>query len=137
MLTQSRLTLSSSHRHLQLLQLTNYVLYSQLMDYRRQSCLTVARSLPPWGSRSSYSTMGFNIYAQTLTTRLSNGLAEQAVQTIKIGVKKLNGPLKVRLARFLFKYRVTPQATTGIAPVEPTDGETTVNSSISPVSNCA
>ena len=81
--------------------------------------------------------MGFNIYAQTLTTRLSNGLAEQAVQTIKIGVKKLNGPLKVRLARFLFKYRVTPQATTGIAPVEPTDGETTVNSSISPVSNCA
>jgi len=48
----------------------------------------------------------------------SNGLAERAVQTVKMGVKKLNGPLEVRLARFLFKYRVTPQATTGIAPAE-------------------
>ena len=48
----------------------------------------------------------------------SNGLAERAVQTVKEGVKKMKGPLEVKLARFLFKYRVTPQATTGIAPAE-------------------
>ena len=48
----------------------------------------------------------------------SNGLAERAVQTVKEGVKKMSGPLEVRLSRFLFKYRVTPQATTGIAPAE-------------------
>ena len=48
----------------------------------------------------------------------SNGLTERAVQTVKMGVKKLTGSLEVRLARFLFKYRVTPQATTGIAPAE-------------------
>lgn len=48
----------------------------------------------------------------------SNGLAKRAVQTVKAGLKKLTGPLEVRLSRFLFKYRVTPQATTGIAPAE-------------------
>ena len=48
----------------------------------------------------------------------SNGLAERAVQTLKEGVKKMSGPLEVRIARFLFKYRVTPQATTGRAPAE-------------------
>jgi transposase InsO family protein len=48
----------------------------------------------------------------------SNGLAEWAVQTVKEGVKKMSGSLEVRLSRFLFKYRVTPQATTGIAPAE-------------------
>ena len=48
----------------------------------------------------------------------SNGLAERAVQTVKAGVKRLKGSLEVRLSRFLFKYRVTPQATTGIAPAE-------------------
>ena len=48
----------------------------------------------------------------------SNGLAERAVQTVKRGVKRLTGTLEVRLARFLFKYRVTPQTTTGIAPAE-------------------
>jgi transposase InsO family protein len=48
----------------------------------------------------------------------SNGLAERAVQTVKEGMKKMSGPLEVRLSRFLFKYRVTPQATTGIAPAE-------------------
>lgn len=48
----------------------------------------------------------------------SNGLAERAVQTVKAGVAKLSGSLTVRLSRFLFKYRVTPQATTGIAPAE-------------------
>jgi hypothetical protein len=48
----------------------------------------------------------------------SNGLAERAVQTVKTGVQKLTGTLEVRLSRFLFKYWVTPQATTGIAPAE-------------------
>ena len=48
----------------------------------------------------------------------SNGLAERAVQTVKDGLKKLTGPLELRIPRFLFKYRVTPQSTTGIAPAE-------------------
>ena len=48
----------------------------------------------------------------------SNGLAERAVQTVKEGLKKMKGTLEVRLDRFLFNYRVTPQATTGIAPAE-------------------
>ena len=57
-----------------------------------------------------------------LTTALyhpsSNGLAERAVQTVKEGLKRMKGPLEARLPRFLLKYRVTPQATTGIAPTE-------------------
>ena len=48
----------------------------------------------------------------------SNGLAERAVQTVKDGLKKMTGPLEARIPRFLLKYRVTPQATTGIAPAE-------------------
>ena len=48
----------------------------------------------------------------------SNGLAERAVQTVKEGIRKMNGPLETRIARFLFKYRVTPQATTGLTPAE-------------------
>ncbi len=45
----------------------------------------------------------------------SNGLGERAVQTVKEGIKKMTGPLELRLTRFLFKYRVTPQSTTRIA----------------------
>ena len=49
----------------------------------------------------------------------SNGLAERAVQTFKEGMKKLkDGTLETKLARFLFKYRITPQTTTGISPAE-------------------
>ena len=48
----------------------------------------------------------------------SNGLAERAVQTVKEGLKRMTGSLEARLPRFLLKYRVTPQATTGIAPTE-------------------
>ena len=48
----------------------------------------------------------------------SNGLAECAVQTVKYGVKKMEGPLETRLARYLFKYIVIPQAVTSIALAE-------------------
>ena len=48
----------------------------------------------------------------------SNGLAERAVQTFKDLVSKLEGPMEVRLSKFLFKYRVTPHTTTGISPAE-------------------
>ena len=48
----------------------------------------------------------------------SNGLAERAVQTFKSTVKKLEGPMEVRLSKFLFKYRVSPQTTTGASPAE-------------------
>ena len=46
----------------------------------------------------------------------SNGLAERAVQTIKSTVVKMDGPIDVRLSRFLLQYRVTPQTTTGLSP---------------------
>ena len=49
----------------------------------------------------------------------SNGLAERAVKTFKEGMKKLSsGSLETRISRFLFKYRSTPQATTGVSPAE-------------------
>ncbi len=48
----------------------------------------------------------------------SNGLAERAVQTFKSAVKKLDGPIELRLSRFLSKYRILPQTTTGLSPAE-------------------
>ena len=48
----------------------------------------------------------------------SNGLAKRAVLTFKDSVSKLEGPMEVRLSKFLFKYRVTPHTTTGNSPPE-------------------
>ena len=49
----------------------------------------------------------------------SNGLAERAVQTVKVGVRKIeNGDLELRLQQFLLCYRVTPQSTTSRSPSE-------------------
>ena len=49
----------------------------------------------------------------------SNGLAERAVQTVKEGLKRMAGDsLSTQLSRFLFKYRLTPQTTTGRTPAE-------------------
>ena len=49
----------------------------------------------------------------------SNGLAERAVQTFKEGMKKMKeGSIETKVSRFLFKYRITPQTTTGVAPAE-------------------
>ena len=49
----------------------------------------------------------------------SNGLAERAVQTFKLGMKKqLTGSLQTKLSRFLFNYRLTSNTTTGVAPAE-------------------
>ena len=49
----------------------------------------------------------------------SNGLAERAVQTFKACIKKLSkGSLQDRVNSFLFKYRTTPQTTTGVSPAE-------------------
>ena len=51
--------------------------------------------------------------------RASNGLAERAVQIVKKGIKKMsNGNLQDKLSRFLFRYRNTPQSTTGSTPAE-------------------
>ena len=48
-----------------------------------------------------------------------NELAKRAVQTMKDGLKKLvSGPLETKLARFPFKYWLTPQAVTGVSPAE-------------------
>ena len=50
----------------------------------------------------------------------SNGLAERAVQTFKEGMKRQGekDSIQTRVSRFLFKYRLTPQTTTGISPAE-------------------
>lgn len=49
----------------------------------------------------------------------SNGLAERGVQTLKQGLQRLDsGSLETKLARFLFKYRLTPHAVTGVPPAE-------------------
>ena len=48
----------------------------------------------------------------------SNGLMERAVQTFKTSVSKLEGSMEDRLIMFLFKYRVTPQTTTGLSPAQ-------------------
>jgi len=49
----------------------------------------------------------------------SNGLAERAVQTLKMGLKKISvGNIEDKLAHFLFQYRITPHTTTGQNPAE-------------------
>ena len=49
----------------------------------------------------------------------TNGLAERAVQTVKQGLKQMQGAaVEEKLSRFLHKYRITPHSTTGIAPSE-------------------
>ena len=47
----------------------------------------------------------------------SNGLAERAVQIIKNCVKQMvGGNMQNKITRFLSRYRITPQSTTGEAP---------------------
>ena len=49
----------------------------------------------------------------------SNGQVERAVQTIKRALKKSStDSLDTQLSCFLFKYRITSHATTGIPPSE-------------------
>ena len=49
----------------------------------------------------------------------SNGMAERAVQIIKTGLRKMDGgDMKNKLIRFLSKYRIIPQKTTGQTPSE-------------------
>ena len=49
----------------------------------------------------------------------SNGLVERVVQTFKESMRKLTeGLIDTKLAHFLFKYRITPQGSTGISPAE-------------------
>ena len=49
----------------------------------------------------------------------SNGMAERAVQTFKEGMKKMNeGSVETHVSRFLARYRITPQTSTGVSPAE-------------------
>jgi len=50
----------------------------------------------------------------------SNGLAERAVQTVKKALRKDSGEvsLETQISRFLFRYRITPHSTTGVAPAQ-------------------
>lgn len=49
----------------------------------------------------------------------SNGLAEKAVQTFKAAMKRLSGSsVETKVSKFLYKYRITPQTTTGTSPAE-------------------
>lgn len=49
----------------------------------------------------------------------SNGQAERAVKIVKDALKKsTKDSLQTQLSRFLFRYRLTPHSTTGVAPAE-------------------
>ena len=49
----------------------------------------------------------------------SNGLAERGVQILKQGLKKIkDGSIEERQGKVLFKYRITPQSTTGTSPTQ-------------------
>ncbi|XP_062401725.1 LOW QUALITY PROTEIN: uncharacterized protein K02A2.6-like [Sardina pilchardus] len=49
----------------------------------------------------------------------SNGCAERAVRVFKEGIRKMGeGSLETKVSRLLFKYRSTPQTTTGATPAE-------------------
>lgn len=50
----------------------------------------------------------------------TNGLAERAVQTFKSCVRKMDEtiPIEFRVLKFLARYRITPQSTTGRSPAE-------------------
>ena len=49
----------------------------------------------------------------------SNGLAERAVQTFKQSLRQIpEGSVREKLAKFLFKYQITPHSSTGVAPAE-------------------
>ena len=49
----------------------------------------------------------------------TNGPAERAVQTFKQNLRQISGgSIKENLAKFLFKYRITPHSSTGISPAE-------------------
>lgn len=48
----------------------------------------------------------------------SNGLAEQAVETLKEVLKRMGEPSQTKLSRFLFQYCIMPQTTTGQTPAE-------------------
>ena len=53
----------------------------------------------------------------------SNGLAERVVQLFKDAMKKLSATpanVETKILQFLFRYRITPHTTTGIAPDAPT-----------------
>ena len=46
----------------------------------------------------------------------SNGLAERAVQTFKLGVKRTEGnSVQEGLSKFLLTYRITPHTSTGVS----------------------
>ena len=48
----------------------------------------------------------------------TNGLAERAVQTFKMAMKKATTTSDSDISRFLFSYRNTPHTTTGVTPAE-------------------
>lgn len=49
----------------------------------------------------------------------TNGLAERAVQTFKLGLLRTPGKsVQEKLSKFLFQYRITPHTTTGVSPAE-------------------
>ena len=49
----------------------------------------------------------------------TNSMAERAVQIVKQGLRKITqGSIRIRLAKILKAYRLTPHSTTGISPAE-------------------
>ncbi len=49
----------------------------------------------------------------------SNGLAKRAIQTLKNSLKRTQGAsIQEHLSKFLLKYSIIPQTTTGVAPAQ-------------------
>ena len=75
---------------------------------------------------SCFTSEEFKLFARTNGIRhiyssphhpASNGLVERAVQTVKNGLTKItDGNLEIRLSKFLARYCILPQSTTGVSP---------------------
>lgn len=62
---------------------------------------------------------GIHHFRTALFHPASHGLPERAVQTVKDGLKHMEGGSMItRLSHFLFKYCLTPQTTTAYTPAE-------------------
>ena len=61
---------------------------------------------------------GIKHYTSSVYKPSTNGLAERMVRTFKDALATTTDSLEVFLDKFLFKYRLTPHATTGLSPSE-------------------
>ena len=88
----------------------------QYMVYLKYWCQIMGPPLPT-GVSGVFEAEWSEEFAHSSIPPCIKWTCQKAVQTVK-GLKKMNESWKVRLLRFLIKYRVTPQQTNGIVPAE-------------------